>query len=280
MEGRNAEITVDLVLQARAKISDNKVNGLDDAVVREMINHSPLEKIFIIAKCFQERSLGQMNAPSSWKIVKLVFLRKPHAEPKKGIRSCRAIALTSVISKWYACCVMMRMEKEKELETWKRPRVLVSNLLQRHWEWQEERSPMLKHGSVIRPTMFWASLDIKTAFDEARPRHTAKIMECHNIHGWLIAALSHEVSGFEGKAMFDMCRKLFDFQSMSAPRKRRSSPTKANDGCATTCFRGRKVEREKHGSLVALQKREGASDQLLDYVPLQEKLGKDATRLV
>ena len=32
VEGRNAEeITVDLVLQARAKMSDNKVNGLDDA---------------------------------------------------------------------------------------------------------------------------------------------------------------------------------------------------------------------------------------------------------
>ena len=26
-EGRNAEITIDLVLQARAKMSDNKVNG-------------------------------------------------------------------------------------------------------------------------------------------------------------------------------------------------------------------------------------------------------------
>ena len=44
--------------------------------------------------------------------MKLVFL-KPDTEPKKGIRSFRAIALTSVMSKWYASCVMMRMEEEK-----------------------------------------------------------------------------------------------------------------------------------------------------------------------
>ena len=78
----------------------------DDAVVSEMIKHLPLErsleKIYIIRRCFHERFLGQMDAPNSWKIVKLVFLRKSDAEPKKVIRSCGAIALTSVMSKWYA----------------------------------------------------------------------------------------------------------------------------------------------------------------------------------
>ena len=57
---------------------------------------------------------------------------------------------------------MMRMEKEKVPETWNRLRmgginniscqhlqVLVTNLLQKHWEWQEERPPMLKHGSSV-----------------------------------------------------------------------------------------------------------------------------------
>ena len=39
-EGRTAEITVDLVLQARAKMSDNKVNGPEDAIVSEMIKCS------------------------------------------------------------------------------------------------------------------------------------------------------------------------------------------------------------------------------------------------
>ena len=36
---------------------------------------------------------------------------------------------------------------------------------------------MIQHGSVMRPTMFLASMDVKTAFDEARPRHVAQIME-------------------------------------------------------------------------------------------------------
>ena len=102
VEGRDEEITVDLVLQARAKMSDNKVNGPDDAIVSEMIKQWPLEKINTVTMCFQERFLGQMKSISSWKIVRLVLFRKPDAEPKKGIRNYKAIALTSVMSKWYA----------------------------------------------------------------------------------------------------------------------------------------------------------------------------------
>ena len=26
------------------------------------------------------------------------------------------------------------------------------------WEWQEQRNPMLKHGSVVRPTMYFGKL--------------------------------------------------------------------------------------------------------------------------
>ena len=79
-----------------------------------MIKRLPMEKIYTIARCFQERFMGQMNPPSSWKVVKLVFLKKPDAAPTEGIRSYRAIALTSAMSKWYASCVLLRLEKEKE----------------------------------------------------------------------------------------------------------------------------------------------------------------------
>ena len=144
---------------------------------------------------------------------------------EEGIRSYRAIALSSVVSKRCASCVVMRMEKEKGPETWKRPhlggvnniscqhlQVLVINLSQKHLEWQDEVSPMSKHGSVIRPTMFMASLDIKSAFDEARPRHIARILESHNIHGWLIAALLREMSGLEGESMFECVESSFTFK--------------------------------------------------------------------
>ena len=79
------EVPVDLVLQARAQMCCNKVNGPEDAVVSEMIKQLPLEKVYVSTKCFQERFLGQMEAPRSWKIVKLVCLRKPDAAPTKGI---------------------------------------------------------------------------------------------------------------------------------------------------------------------------------------------------
>ena len=85
-DGRDAEITVDLVLQARAKLSENKVNGPEDAIVSEMIKRLPMEKICTITRCFQERFLGLVGSPSSWKVVKLVFLRKLDAAPTKGIR--------------------------------------------------------------------------------------------------------------------------------------------------------------------------------------------------
>ena len=78
-------------------MSDNKVNGPYDATASEMIKQLPLEKNCTITRCFQERFLGQMESPTSWKIMMLVFLRKPDAEPKKGIRSFRAIALTLVM---------------------------------------------------------------------------------------------------------------------------------------------------------------------------------------
>ena len=118
VDGRRAEITVDLVLQARAKMADNSVNGLEGRVVSEMIKQCLLEKISIITRCFQECFMGLMEAPSSWKIVRLVFIRKPGAEPKNGVRSYRAIALTSVMSKWYASCFILCLEKEREPDNW------------------------------------------------------------------------------------------------------------------------------------------------------------------
>ena len=54
------------------------------------------------------------EAPISRTVVKLVFLRKPDADlKKKGIRSYRATALTSVMSKWYAACISLRLVIEK-----------------------------------------------------------------------------------------------------------------------------------------------------------------------
>ena len=68
------------------------------------------------------------------------------------MRSYRAVALTSVMSKWCANCIILRLERESEPEGWKQLhvggidgiscqhlQVLMAQLLQKHWEWQEDR---------------------------------------------------------------------------------------------------------------------------------------------
>ena len=100
----------------------------------------------------------------------------------------------------------------------------MTNVIQKHWEWQEDRNPVMKHGTVVRPTLYCASLEIKTAFDEARPKHVAKIMDSHNTHGRIIAAFLREMSGLSGKAMFECVESSFAFNrclrqgSVEAPR--------------------------------------------------------------
>ena len=42
--------------EARAKMTDNKVDGSEDAVVGKMIKQLPLEKICTITKCFRNAS--------------------------------------------------------------------------------------------------------------------------------------------------------------------------------------------------------------------------------
>ena len=70
-------------MQAMEKMSENKVNGPEEAVVSEMSKQLPQGEIHIITKCFQERFMGQMEAPSSWKFVKLVFFTKTRSRTKE-----------------------------------------------------------------------------------------------------------------------------------------------------------------------------------------------------
>ena len=66
---------------------------------------------------------------------------------------------------------------------------MMTQLLQQHWEWQDDRRPMRRHGSVKRPTTYLTRMDIKTTFDVTRSRHIAKIMEDHAVHRWIVTVL-------------------------------------------------------------------------------------------
>ena len=63
LQRKDAEIKVDLVLQAGAKLSDNKVNGPEDATVNEMIKKLYMEKIYTFASAFEKKSWVRRNLP-------------------------------------------------------------------------------------------------------------------------------------------------------------------------------------------------------------------------
>ena len=72
---------------------------------------------------FDKPFKGECRAPEVWKVVRFVFLKKPNAKFEKELRGCRAIALLSVFSKWYATVLVDLLLEEKEPIEWKNLRV-------------------------------------------------------------------------------------------------------------------------------------------------------------
>ena len=155
------------------------------------------------------------------------------------------------MSKWCASCViLLRLEKEKEPEGWKQLPVgcidgiscqhLQVLMTQLFGEWQEHRRNNLWHGSERRPTMYLACMDIKTAFDVARPTQNAKNMGDHEVQRWITAALLRKMAGLEGHAtFFENVESTFPFarrirqRSVEAPRPKEEI-TKSAVSCGRT----------------------------------------------
>ena len=242
-------------------MSENKVNGPEDAVVSEIIEQLLSEKIYTITRCFQERFTGQMEAPSSWKIVKLVFSRKPDAESKKEIRSCRAIALTSVVSKWYASCFILRLEKEKEPESWKRLHVGAYDGISRQYlKFYDDKSASKELGMAggeDSPVEAWqcgASDNVVGQAWTSRRRSMRqdrgtlqKLWRSHNTHGWIIFSLLREMCGLESQTMFEFVESIFSFNRCLRQGSVRSSQTMAKDVHEAPGKCGGKMSKEKNG---------------------------------
>ena len=59
--------------------------------------------------------------------------------------------------------------------------------------------------------MYIANMDIKTAFDVARPKHIVKIMGDQDAHGWIYSgSLLREMEGLEGHAAFENVESKFN----------------------------------------------------------------------
>ena len=162
-----------------------------------------------------------------------MFLRKPDAAPTEGTRSYRATALASVMPEWYASCILPRLEKEKEPESGRicilvekkdKLPTLASNgdELDTKTLGMARRKESCDETRNVRPTMYMASLDIKTAFDEPKPKHVAKIMDGHNTQGWIIATFLREMSGLSGKAIFGCVETSFAFNRCLRPLWRKN----------------------------------------------------------
>ena len=96
------------------------------------------------------------------KVVILEFLRKREREPKK-IYKLQGNRLD--VSGVGVVCDLFRLEREKESEEWKHLhvgsidgiscqhlQVMVTQLLQKHWEWQEDTRIHCCHGTESKPT--------------------------------------------------------------------------------------------------------------------------------
>ena len=208
----------------------------------------------------QGREFVLLSKGCWWRRI-FVFLKMLYllcfAEPKEGTRSHGAIALTSVMSMWYATCANLRLEREKRnwrLETatpggidgisCQHLKVSMTQLLQKHLEWQEDGSKNVWHGSQKRPSMYIAIKDIKTAFDVARPKRIAKFMGDQDVHGWITAAPLREMT--EHVSLENV--EQVPTHALHPPRERWRSQALSQIHIADSVERGKRMDEEKDRS--------------------------------
>ena len=81
---------------------------------------------------------------------------------------------------------------------WERMQALKTNIFQRHSEWQEDRRVDLQPGLYRYNAAFVASLDVKTAFDVAKPSVVSEILTVTGAHRHLTPALLAEMQDVRG----------------------------------------------------------------------------------
>ena len=160
----------------------NNANGPSDCLVTEMpavlTNGDSVRGNSLVRQALQRRVPCPGGVENS---SPRVPQKSQTPSLKRAYGGFRAIALLSVFSKWYTTVLVDMLHDEKEPSEWKRLHVgaergvncehmqaLVTNIFQRHWEWQEDRRGDLQPGRFRYNTALMASLDVKAAFDVAR----------------------------------------------------------------------------------------------------------------
>ena len=127
-----------------------------------------------------------------------------------------------MFSKWYTTILVDLLHEEKEPIEWtslhvgadrgvncEHMQALLTNLLQKHWQSHENRPKDWEPGKFRYKTMYMASLDVKTAFDVARPSVVSKILSLIGTHDHVVAALLAEMQNVKGSACFENCETEF-----------------------------------------------------------------------
>ena len=130
---------------------------------------------------------------------------------------------------WWTCFTMKRGPSEWErlhvgaerTVNCEHMQVLVTNIFQRHWDWQEDRRVDLQSELFRYDTAFMASLDVKTAFDVARPAVVSEILALMGVHGHLTAALLAAMQDVRGSRALRIARVNSSILGASAKEVRR-----------------------------------------------------------
>ena len=146
-----------------------------------------------------------------------MFLKKPDAKFQKGLREFRSIALLNVFSKWYTTVLVNLLHEEKEpFPRGSRER----GQWRAHAGPGKEKNPETLGVAGRRTdrfaarfyrynTTFMASLDVKTAFDVAKPSVVSRILTLTRSHGH-VAAAWQRCKTFEARPASRIVRRSSD----------------------------------------------------------------------
>ena len=89
--------------------------------------------------------------------------------------------------------------------------VLLTNILQRQWEWQEDRRDARVLGFFKYWNAFVAGLDVRTALHVAKCSVMCKILPCMVTNGHVVGALREEMKDARSSACFENSETKFRY---------------------------------------------------------------------
>ena len=194
-------------LYKKGKRPQEKVKGPDDSVKNTKDQGATSRKASRNGEVFLGPIHCQEEAPQFLEGCEVSILGKAKCGTKERdqkIQGDRAdVGDVEVVC---GLCFFLRLDEETEPEGWKQLhvggvggggcqhlQVMMTQLLQTHWEEQGAGRKKNWQGSDKKLTIYVDSMDPKTAFDVARPKQDA--------HGWITSALLRDDT-FESKFNF------------------------------------------------------------------------------